>query len=51
MSNTLPVKKIYVDSRFRTVDSDSDFNFKIQLGRNIYLPDNCIMHIENCCSS
>jgi hypothetical protein len=48
MSNSLPVKKIYVDSRFRTVDSDSDSNFKIQLGRNIYLPDNCIMHIENC---
>jgi hypothetical protein len=48
MSNTLPVKKIYVDSRFRTADSDSDSNFKIQLGRNIYLPDNCIMHIENC---
>ena len=28
MSNSLPVKKIYVDSRFRTVDSDSDTNFK-----------------------
>ena len=48
MSNTLPIKKIYVDSRYRTVDSISDSNFKIQLGRNIYLPDDCIMHIENC---
>jgi hypothetical protein len=48
MSSVLPVKRIYVDSRYRTVDSYSDSDFKIQLGRNIYLPDNCIMHIENC---
>jgi hypothetical protein len=48
MSEALQVKKIYVDSRYRTTDSVSDSNFRIQLGRNIYLPDNCIMHIENC---
>ena len=48
MSEALQAKKIYVDSRYRTADSVSDSNFRIQLGRNIYLPDNCIMHIENC---
>jgi hypothetical protein len=48
MSNTLPVKKIFVDSRYRTADSASDSDFRIQLGRNIYLPDDCIMHIESC---
>ena len=48
MNNTLPVKKIFVDSRYRTVDSNSDSDFKIQLGRNIFLPDDTIMHIENC---
>ena len=48
MNNILPIKKIYVDSRYSTVDSNSDSDFKIQLGRNIYLPDNCIMHIEGC---
>ena len=48
MSNTLPIKKIYVDSRYSTIDSTSDSDFKIQFGRNIFLPDDCIMHIENC---
>jgi len=46
--NVLQVKKLYIDSRYRTNDSLSDSNFRVQLGRNIYLPDNCIMHIENC---
>ena len=47
MSNTLPIKKIFVDSRYSTNDSTSDSDFKIQLGRNIFLPDDCIMHIEH----
>ena len=45
---TLEVKKIYVDSRYRTVSSNSDSDFSIQLNRNIYLPEHCVMHIENC---
>ena len=45
--STLPIKKIFVDSRYRTIDSASDSDFKVQLGRNIFLPDDCIMHIEN----
>ena len=44
----LEVKKIYVDSRHRTVDSVSDSDFKIQLGRNIFLPEKCVYHLENC---
>ena len=47
MSNSLPIKKIFVDSRYSTLDSNSDSDFKVQLGRNIFLPDDCIMHIEN----
>jgi hypothetical protein len=47
MSNTLPIKKIFVDSRYRTIDSPSDSDFRIQLGRNIFLPDDCMMHIEH----
>ena len=35
---TLEVKKIYVDSRYRTADSVDDNAFEIQLARNIYLP-------------
>ncbi len=44
---TLEAKKIYVDSRFCTPDSSSDSDFKIQLSRNLYLPDKCVMRIEN----
>jgi hypothetical protein len=47
MSSPLPIKKIFVDSRYRTIDSASDSDFKVQLGRNIFLPDDCIMHIES----
>ena len=44
----IEVKKIFIDSRYRTADSNSDSDFRIQLGRNIFLPDNCVYHIENC---
>ncbi len=44
----LEVKKIYVDSRHRTADSISDSDFRIQLGRNIFLPEKCVYHLENC---
>ena len=44
----LEVKKIYVDSRYRTADSTSDSDFRIQLGRNIFLPEKCVYHLENC---
>jgi hypothetical protein len=47
--NSLPVKKIYVDSRYSTIDSNSDSDFKIQLSNNIYLPDDCVMRIEHVC--
>ena len=46
-SSALTVKKLYIDSRYRTADSNSDSDFKIQLGRNLYLPEDTIMHIEN----
>jgi hypothetical protein len=35
----LEVKKIYVDSRYRMVDSVSDSDFRTELGRNIFLPE------------
>ena len=45
---SLEVKKIFVDSRFRTANSVSDSNFSVQLGRNIYLPENTVMRIDHC---
>ena len=47
MSNNLPVKKIYIDSRFKTADSNSDSDFKIQLARLFFLPKNTVFYIEN----
>ena len=44
----LSVKKLYIDSRYRTASSTSDSNFHIQLGRNIYLPERCVMIIDHC---
>jgi hypothetical protein len=44
---SLEIKKLYVDSRYRTADSKSDSDFRIQLGRNISLPENCVMRVEN----
>ena len=43
----LPVKKIYIDSRFSTSDSISNSNFKVQLNRTISLPKNTSFFIEN----
>ena len=43
----LPIKKVYIDSRFQTPDSVSNSNFKIQLSRSITLPPNTVFYIEN----
>ena len=49
----LPIKKIYIGSRFSTSDSISNSNFKIQLNRSISLPKKTVFYIENfvCCHS
>ena len=44
---TLPIKKIYVDSRFSTPDSVSNTNFRIQLNRTVSLPKHTVFYIEN----
>ena len=46
---SLPCKKIYVDSRYMTSDSVSTTNFKFQLPRNIYLPQNTVFYLEDVC--
>ena len=37
---SLPVKKIYVDSRMKTKDSVSDSDFKFELSQSLTLPRN-----------
>ena len=46
---SLPVKKIYVDSRYKTNDSVSTSNFKFQLPRNVFLPQNTVFYLEDVC--
>ena len=46
---SLPVKKIYIDSRYRTKDSESSSSFKLQLARNMYMPKNTVFYIEDVC--
>ena len=39
---TLPIKNMYIDSRFKTKDSRSNSEFKFELKQSIQLPDNCV---------
>ena len=43
----LPVKKIYINSNFKTADSESNSNFKFQLARTFSFPKNSVFYIEN----
>ena len=47
MSNSLPVKNIYVDTRFKTDTSESNSNFKFQLTRSVHLTKNTVFYIKN----
>ena len=44
---TLPIKQVYIDSRFKTKDSKSNSNFKFELKQTIQLPDNCVAYIDD----
>ena len=48
----LPVKKIYVDSKYKVADGDprtSDSNFKFQLQQTCYMPENTKFFISDVC--
>ena len=44
---SLPIKKVYIDSRFKTKDSQSNSNFKFELKQSIQLPENCVCYIDD----
>jgi hypothetical protein len=44
---SLPIKKIYIDSQYRTSDSISTSSFKFPLARNMYFPKNTVFYIED----
>jgi hypothetical protein len=43
----LDIKKVYVDTRFKTLDSHSDSNFWIGLPRSLNVPDDCVCYIDD----
>ena len=45
----LPLKKIYIDSRDRTVDSKSASNFKIELPNTVQMPENTVFFVADVC--
>ena len=45
----LPVKKIYVDSKYKTPDSISDSNFKFQLPQTCFMPEDTKFFISDVC--
>jgi len=47
MSKLLKIKKVYIDSRYRTDDSRSETDFKFELKQSIDLPDNCVCFIDD----
>jgi hypothetical protein len=46
---SIPVKKIYVDTKYKTRDSVSTSNFKIELPETLLFPDNCVFYIDDVC--
>jgi hypothetical protein len=47
MYMSLDVKKIYVETRFKTDDSKSDSDFFIELPRTFNVPENCVCYLDD----
>ena len=45
----LPIKKIYIDTRFMSSDSKSSSDFKIDLPSNLDLPDDTVFYMDDIC--
>ena len=45
----LPLKKIYVDSRDRTVDSKRALNLKVELPCTVQMPENTVFFVTDVC--
>jgi hypothetical protein len=44
---SLPVKKIYIDTKYKTKDSVSSSNFKFELPETLLFPDNSVFYIDD----
>ena len=43
----LPIKKVYIDSKYKTKDSKSDSNFKFELPQTCLMPNNCVFFVDD----
>ena len=46
-TGSIPIKKVYIDSRFKTKDSKSNSEFKYELVESLQLPDKCVAFIDD----
>ena len=42
-------KKMYIDSRCKNNDSESNSGFKFELKEGLYLPDNTVCYVDDIC--
>ena len=47
MAETLPIRKLFVDSRFKTSKSASHSDFEYEIPQSVSLPDNTICFLDN----
>ena len=45
----LPIKKIYIDTRFMSSDSESSSNFKVDLPMTVELPTDTVFYVDDIC--
>mgnify|MGYP000518002737 FL=1 len=43
----MDIKKVYIDTRFKTADSRSDSDFYVELPRTLNIPDKCACYIDD----
>jgi len=46
-TGSIPIKKVYIDSRFKTKDSKSNSEFKYELVESIQLPDKSVCFVDD----
>ena len=47
MAGSIPIKKVYIDSRFKTKYSKSNSDFKYELVESIQLPDKYVRFVDD----
>ena len=46
---SLPAKKIFIDTKYKTRDSVSNSNFKVELPETLLFPENSVFYIDDVC--